>query len=158
MNMPPILRPGQRDALGSHTFTREEIIRFASRYDPQRFHIDEEAARKSVLGGLCASGWHTAAIWMRKFRDASDAAVAAWVAAGNRPYEIGPSPGFDNLRWIRPVYVDDTISYFCTTMTCRPSASRPGWYVFTGAQEALNQKGEPVMSFDSTGFARYPAD
>ena len=157
MKLPPLFEAGHRARLGSHTFSRAEIIRFATRFDPQRFHVDEEAARNSVLGALCASGWHTAAVWMRKQRDWSAAALAEWVGAGNPPFEIGPSPGFDNLRWIRPVYVDDTIAYFNTTRACRPSASRPGWYVFTGFQEGLNQKGEPVFSFDSFGFMKFPA-
>ena len=158
MKNPPFCTPGQRDILGSHTFTAEEIIRFAKKYDPQPFHIDEEAARNSVLGGLCASGWHTAAVWMRKFRDSGKAAHDAWLAEGNPPYEMGPSPGFKNMRWIRPVYVGDTITYANITQEWRPSASRPGWFVYTGVQEGTNQKGEPVFSFESAGFLRYPAD
>ena len=157
MKTPPFMQPGNRAESGSHTFTRDEILRFAGKFDPQRFHIDEEAARRSVLGGLCASGWHTAAVWMRLQRDSTAAGIAAWVAEGNPPFEIGPSPGFDNMRWIRPVYVGDTITYFNTTRTCRPTSSRPGWFVFTGFQEGLNQKGEPVFSFESIAFARYPA-
>ena len=158
MKLSPFFEPGHRSEIGSHTFTRDEIIRFARKFDPQPFHIDEEKARASVLGGLCASGWHTAAVWMRLMRDFNAGSVAEWVAAGNPPYAIGPSPGFKNLRWIRPVYVDDTITYFNNTETCRPSASRPGWYIFSGRQEGINQHGKPVFSFDSTGFLRYPAD
>ena len=77
-----------------------------------------------MLGGLCASGWHTAAVWMRKFRDSGKVAHDAWLAEGNPPYEMGPSPGFKNMRWIRPVYVGDTITYANITQEWRPSASR----------------------------------
>ena len=157
MKNPPFCTPGERNELGSHTFTAEEIIRFAKKYDPQPFHIDEAAARASVLGGLCASGWHTAAVWMRKFRDTQQVENAKWLAEGNPPYEIGPSPGVKNMRWIRPVYVGDTIAYANVTESWRASASRPGWFVYTGVQEGVNQKGEAVFSFESAGFMRYPA-
>lgn len=157
MKLPPFFEPGFRGDLGAHTFSREEIIRFARKFDPQPFHVDEEKARDSVLGGLCASGWHAASVWMRLQRDASARAIAEWVAEGNQPYEIGPSPGLNNMRWIRPVYAGDTISYFGTTDTCRPTASRPGWYVFTGTQRGLNQKEEPVFSFETIAFLKFPA-
>ena len=158
MKYPPFFESGTKSEIGSHLFTAEEIIRFARKYDPQPFHIDEEAARESVLGGLCASGWHTAAAWMRLQRDFAAARLAEWIDAGNPPYEMGPSPGFKNMRWIRPVYAGDTITYINTTDSCRPSESRPGWYVFSGSQEGINQKGERVFSFESVGFLRFPAD
>jgi acyl dehydratase len=158
VKLPPFFEPGFRVEIGSYTFTADEIVRFAVKYDPQPFHVDEEKARSSIFGGLCASGWHTAAMWMRKHRDHAKQALAEWVAAGNPPYEIGPSPGFDNLRWIRPVYAGDTITYFNETRSCRPTASRPGWYVFTGLQEGLNQNGEPAFSFESVAFMKFPAE
>jgi acyl dehydratase len=149
---------GDKYALGRHTFIAAEIKSFAARFDPQPFHVDEAAAQASHFGALVASGWHTAAVWMRKHRDHTERAMAEWVAAGNPAFEIGPSPGFDNMRWTRPVYVGDTITYFNETRTCRPTRSKPGWYVFTGGQEGINQKGEPVFTFDSTAFMRFPAD
>jgi len=157
MSLPPILVPGARAELGTHVFSEDGILRFARRFDPQPFHVDAEKAKASVLGGLCASGWHTAAVWMRLHRDYTVRAVAAWVAAGNPPWDIGPSPGFSKLRWIRPVYVGDAITYAGTTKTARASASRPGWHVVTGTQEGVNQTGQPVFSFESTAFVRYPA-
>lgn len=157
MTMPSLFLPDRRTKLGSHTFTAEEILRFARKYDPQPFHVDPEAARNSVLGGLCASGWHTAGMWMRKFRDHCATLNAEWVADGNPPFEMGPSPGVRNMRWIRPVYVDDTITFWNQTKSARESASKPGWFIYSSYQEGINQKDEPVFSFESTGFLRYPA-
>lgn len=158
MKYPPFFDEGFRAELGSHLFTAEDIIRFAVKYDPQPFHVDPEKARRSVLGGLCASGWHTASVWMRKQRDHAAAALAEWLAEGNEAYEYGPSPGFDKLRWIRPVYAGDTITYFNQTLSCRPSASRPGWHVLVGGPEAFNRNGEPVLTFQSAVFVRFPAN
>jgi acyl dehydratase len=157
MNLPPIFTVGHVEQLGSHVFTAEEIIAFARKYDPQIFHLDAEAARKSVLGGLCASGWHTAAMWMRKQRDRSAQMLAELERDGFGKLEYGPSPGYRNLKWIRPVYAGDEISYTSETIECRPSASRPGWYVTSGRNAGTNQKGQPVFAFESTVLVHYRA-
>lgn len=147
-----MLTPGTRVELGSHLFTQEEIVAFARRYDPQPFHLDPVAARDTVLGGLCASGWHTAAMWMRKQRDTSARMAAEWRAAGSRRIEFGPSPGIRNLKWLRPVRPGDTIAYAMTIMECRASASRPGWHVLSVSNSGDNQDGEPVLVFESTAL------
>jgi acyl dehydratase len=91
------MRVGERTELGSHTFTAEEIKAFARRYDPQMFHVDEAAAG-SHFGGLCASGLHTAAMYMRHFVEAERREADALRARGETPAKAGPSPGIRELR------------------------------------------------------------
>ena len=103
---------GQRGELGSFTFTAELIKKFAGQFDPQRFHLDEEEGRKSLFGGLTASGWHVAAVCMKVL--VAHAQLRARQAA-ERGEEVaigGPSPGFRDLRWIKPVLAGDTITFF----------------------------------------------
>ena len=157
IELPDFMVPGYKADIGSHTFGAEEIITFAKTYDPQIFHIDAEAAKKSVLGGLCASGWHTASMWMRKQRDFAAKRVDARADLGQKNAEFGPSPGFQNLKWLRPVYAGDTITYFIETLTCRPSASRPGWYVSSSTCGGRNQHGDLVIVFESSVFLKFPA-
>lgn len=130
---------------GAHTFTLDEIKRFAHAYDPQSFHVDEEAAARSLFGGLCASGWHTASVMMRQlvnyFRKEAEAAAAR----GEAFAPFGPSPGFDDLKWLRPVFPGDTIRYVARVVAKRTSQSRPGWGILSIETTATNQKGEPVM-------------
>lgn len=145
---------GEEIAIGSYTFTAEEIIRFASQFDPQPFHLDAEAARNSVLGGLCASGWHTASVFM-KLNVASIVAASRDAAArGETPPVFGPSPGFENLKWLKPVYAGDTITYRRTVHAVRPLASRPGWSMLSMSASAHNQKGEQVLAFDNAAMVR----
>ena len=138
---------------GSHTFTAEEIKRFARKFDPQPFHLDEEAAKASIFGGLCASGWHTMAVWMRMMVDKRKQIAAEMTARGEPIPTLGPSPGFRDLRWLKPVYVGDTISYSSTVTDKRPSSSRPEWGVISVQTTGVNQNGEPVVSVVSTAFA-----
>ncbi len=135
--------------LGSHTFSADEIKEFARKYDPQPFHVDEAAARQSVFGGLCASGWHTAAMWMRyNLKVREDAGDTRWDGPGPRP-EFGPSPGFQNLKWLKPVFAGDTITFTRRAVGHRALASRPGWRVLTIVCAGHNQGGEPVLEFES---------
>jgi acyl dehydratase len=143
---------GEAADLGSHVFTAEEIVRFAEKFDPQLFHLDAEKAKASVLGGLCASGWHTAAICMRLNVDHQAARIAAWMAAGNPAPRIGPSPGVTNLRWLKPVYAGDSVRFRQTVTGKRLSASRPGWGVVEFSTLGLNQAEVPVFSFDAAAF------
>ena len=138
---------------GSHTFTADEIKRFAQDFDPQPFHLDEEAAKASIFGGLCASGWHTMAVWMRMLVDKRKQVAAETAARGEPVPTLGPSPGFRDLRWLKPVYAGDTISYSSTVIDKRPSGSRPEWGVISVQTTGLNQNGEPVVSVVSTAFA-----
>ena len=144
---------GKPVELGSHRFTAEDIKRFAGKYDPQPFHLDEEAASASVLGGLCASGWHTAAVCMRLNVDTRAAQVKAYVAEGNATPQVGPSPGIRNIKWPKPVYAGDTVTFTQTVTGKRHSQSRPGWGVLEFTTLGVNQDGEPVFSFDGAAFA-----
>ena len=97
--------------LGQTVFTREDILAFARKFDPQPFHLDDEAARKSLFGALCASGWHTAAMWLRHNIDHRKRITDQIVYRGDKPARWGPSPGFEKIRWLKPVFVGDTIRY-----------------------------------------------
>jgi acyl dehydratase len=139
-------RIGDRTLIGSHTFTAEDIMTFARAYDPQPFHIDEEAARASHFGGLIASGWQTAAIWMRLNLAYMGELAAERAARGEPMGRLGPSPGFKDMKWIKPVRAGDTLTYGVEVVDARPSASRPGWGVLTHRAFAHNQHGEEVYS------------
>jgi acyl dehydratase len=143
---------GATDGLGAFTFSAEEIMRYAKAYDPQPFHTDPEAAKRSLFGALCASGWHTAAVWMKLMAAHRDKIRKATLAGGERPARLGPSPGFTNLKWLKPVYAGDTIRYRTTLTAKRLSASRPGWGIAAHHNEGINQHGEIVISFDGAVF------
>jgi len=155
--LPDYMQPGWKAEIGRHTFSPEEIITFARAYDSQIFHIDAEAAKSSVLGGLCASGWHTASVWMRKQRDYMAQKHADMLAEDLPVAEFGPSPGFQNLRWTRPVYAGDTITFFNETLDCRASNSKPGWYILSTRSSGENQNGDLVIDFNSSVFLKFPA-
>jgi acyl dehydratase len=141
---------GDRAELGAHRFTAEEIVRFASQYDPQPFHLSEEGAAAGPFGRLAASGWHTCAIWMRLMTEFQRRLARERMEAGLPVGQIGPSPGFRDLRWTRPVYAGDTLTFFAEVMAVRPSESRPAWGVLTGRNTAVNQDGVEVLEFTST--------
>jgi acyl dehydratase len=143
---------GDRMALGSHTFTAEDIKAFARLYDPQPFHMDEAAAAKSHFGALCASGWHTVAMWMRLRVLAGQREDAERAARGEIIAKLGPSPGFREMTWQKPVYAGDTITYASEVAEKRESKSRPGWGLVFARNTGTNQKGELVMSFIGSGF------
>ena len=132
--------------MGMHTFSAEEIIEFARKYDPQPFHVDPEAAGTSFFGGLIASGWHTCAVGMRF---AVDSYITASASLG--------SPGVDNIRWPKPVRPGDTITYRRVILASRASQSRPGVGLTQVHIEAVNQRGETVMTNEGWGmFGRRP--
>ncbi|MFN4142582.1 MaoC family dehydratase [Aestuariivirga sp.] len=134
--------------LGSHHFTKEAILAFATQYDPQPFHLDEEAARKGPFGVLSASGWHTASAWMKHYVASNQRAEAKLRAEGRVPAPVGPSPGFTNLRWLKPVTPGDTVTYRSTVTGKRELKSRPGWGLVFTLNEGFNQRGELVFSFE----------
>jgi acyl dehydratase len=150
MKMTELYPTGERAEIGSHTFTPENIIRFASRFDPQIFHMDAEAAKDTLFGGHCASGWHTCAAWMRTFIDYWKGETARLIAEGAKPPNLGPSAGFQKLQWLRPVFAGDTVTYGVTLVSSRPLASRPGWTLNTILCDGTNQHGVPVIRFEST--------
>ncbi|MCR4520126.1 MULTISPECIES: MaoC family dehydratase [Bosea] len=140
---------GDSHELGSFVFTPEEIVAFARSFDPQPFHMDEAAARNSSFGRLAASGWHTAAVWMACMVQHRRRQLAA---ASDRPARLGPSPGFRNLRWTKPVFAGDRITYRSEVIDKRESASRPQWGLFFHRNTGTNQHGEEVFSFDGCVF------
>lgn len=145
---------GGRQKLGSHVFTAEGIVSFARKFDPQRFHVDAAQARASIFGGLCASGWHTTAVWMKKNVEHIRALERQWEAAGTAPLVFGPSPGIRDLRWLKPVYAGEEIVFLSTPVAERPLASRPGWHLLEHVAEAETADGKPVMRFDSAVLVR----
>ncbi|MGH6741389.1 MAG: MaoC family dehydratase [Bradyrhizobium sp.] len=143
---------GQRREVGSFTFTAEDIKRFARQFDPQRFHLSEEEGRNSLFGGLAASGWHVAAVCM-KMIVANGQRMARERAARGEPVAVwGPSPGFRELRWLRPVLAGDTLSFASVVETKRASDSRPEWGIVQIRNVGTNQRGEPAFSFLGTAF------
>ncbi len=138
--------------LGAHTFNREEIIAFARDFDPQRFHLDEEAAAAGLFGSLSASGWHTASIWLRLVIDSRKRQADQMRFRGERPALWGPSPGFEAVKWLKPVLVNDTISYTARFAEKRDSRSRPNVGLVYSANEGINQKGEMVFAVTSKMF------
>ena len=143
---------GERMELGEHTFTASSIKAFARDFDPQPFHLDEAEAARSIYGALIASGWQTAAVWMRLMVDHQRREDDGRRARGEPVAALGPSPGFRELKWLKPVYAGDTVSYATEVIDARPSNSRPGWGLMTIRNAGVNQKGEPVISFVSAVF------
>ncbi len=129
---------GETFAVGSYEFTAERIKTFARDWDPQPFHVDEQAAAQSSFGALIASGWHTAAVMMRL-------QVDYFRERGGEHPRFGVSPGFDDLKWIKPVYAGDRIAYSGRIIAKRRSQSRPGMGVVTTEFSGANQNGEPVF-------------
>jgi acyl dehydratase len=136
---------GEIADLGQHTFGREEIIAFAREFDPQPFHLDEEAAKASLFGGLCASGWHTAAHFIRGVITTRNAAAAAG-APGQRLAAYGPSPGFRDLAWYKPVFVGDTIRYRARLAEKIDLKTRPEQGLLASLVQGRNQHGEIVFA------------
>ena len=135
------IRVGAVRETAGHTMTKDEIVAFASDFDPQPFHVDEAAAMAGPYGGVIASGWHTAAVMMRLIVDQFAGRVAS---AG--------SPGFDRLRWLKPVYPGDTLRVRSTCTEKTPSRSRPNLGICKFTTEVLNQNDEVVMSLITIGM------
>jgi acyl dehydratase len=121
--------------LGRHTITRDEIIAFARQFDPQVFHVDEEAAKHTMFGGLIASGWHTGSLMMRLLYEG---AIKHAVSLG--------SPGVDELRWLKPVRPGDTLTALMTVTECVPSRSKPDRGIVRSLIELRNQADEAVVT------------
>jgi acyl dehydratase len=143
---------GQRRELGSFTFTAEAIKKFAAQFDPQRFHLDEEAGRKSLFGGLAASGWHVGSICMKLLVADGQRLAREAAARGEEIAVWGPSPGFRELRWLVPVLAGDTISFATEVESRRISDKRPEWGVVQARHTGTNQRGELVFSMLATAF------
>ena len=134
-------RIGQIEEFGAYDVTEQEVIEFARKYDPQFFHLDKEAAKSSLFGGLCASGWHTCAMTMAMMVENMDKTGGS----------LG-SPGVDELRWRRPVYPGDVLSVRMEVLDLKPSRSRPEIGFVISKVSVSNQDGNPVMDFISKGI------
>ena len=138
------LEVGAETEYGSYEVTRDEVLEFARKYDPQPFHLSDEAAAKTHFGRIAASGWHTAAMVM---------AVIARHVVGEEQAGLG-SPGIDELRWKKPVYPGDTLHVRGKIVDKTPSRSRPDIGSFRTDTTVTNQHGEPVMTFTSIVLMR----
>lgn len=138
-------RIGEVTDLGGHTFGREEIVAFAREFDPQPFHLDDAAAEASLFGALCASGWHTSSIFIRQIVT-SRLAGDVRARSGERQPVYGPSPGFRDLRWPKPVYVGDSIEFRARLAEKIDMKSRPTRGILASEVQARNQHGDIVFA------------
>jgi acyl dehydratase len=146
------IKVGQRREVGSFTFTADDIKRFAKQFDPQRFHLDEEAGKKSLFGGLAASGWHVGSVCMKLLVADGQRLAAEAAARGEKLAVWGPSPGFRELRWLKPVLAGDTISFASEIEQLRVSDKRPEWGILQVRNTGTNQRGELAFSLLATAF------
>jgi len=146
------LEIGARREIGSFTFTPESIKKFAAQFDPQRFHLDEEEGRKSLFGGLAASGWHVGSVCMKLLVANGQRQMQEAIARGEKIAVWGPSPGFRDLRWLKPVLAGDTITYATEVASKRASEKRPEWGIVEARNTGTNQRGELAFSLLATAF------
>ncbi|MBK6928051.1 MAG: MaoC family dehydratase [Comamonadaceae bacterium] len=134
---------GSTRDLGSITPTAEEIVAFATQFDPQPFHLDEEAAKQSVFGGLCASGWHTCSMAMRLM-------VTNFLLESSSQ----GSPGLENIKWLKPVFPGDTLRLQHTVIESRPMTKRLDVGLVRTVWAMFNQRGEQVLHMEGWGMFR----
>lgn len=142
------LEIGTTAAFGRYHVTREEVIEFASRYDPQPFHLSDEAAAETYFGRLSASGWHTCAMTMAMLVE--NMSVIQQAGLG--------SPGLEGLQWLKPVYPGDTLRVETELLDKTPSRSRPDMGSFKTKCTVFNQADEPVMRMTSIALIRRRGD
>ena len=138
------LEIGAETYYGSYDVTREEVLEFARKYDPQPFHLSDEAAARTHFGRIAASGWHTCAMTM---------AVIARYVVGQEQAGLG-SPGVDELRWLKPVYPGDTLHVRGQIVETTPSRSKPEIGSFRTRTTVANQHDIPVLTFTSIVLIR----
>jgi len=136
-------RVGEQVEFGSYRMTEEQIVAFARDFDPQPFHVDKDAARQSVYGGLVASGWHTASAMMRMMVDHF---ISPKTSMG--------SPGMDEIRWLKPVRPGDTLRVRVTVLSAKQSTNKPDRGVIDQRVEVINQHGDVVMASKGIGMYR----
>ena len=137
------LEVGEVRTFGTVSPSREDILNFAQQFDPQPFHLDDEAAKASVFGGLCASGWHTCALAMRLMA----------TQFLHQTTSLG-SPGVDNLKWLKPVYPGDVLSLRQTVVDKRASSKRPELGLVRTLWEMFNQHDEKVLHMEGWAMFR----
>lgn len=133
---------GSSQTFGNYDVTREEAMQFAETYDPQPFHLDDEAAEQTHFGRLSASGWHTCAMTMRMLVDNMKV---------DKQASLG-SPGIDHLRWMKPVYPGDTLTCRTEVLEKRRSQSRPEMGIFKSKIQTFNQDGDMVLEMVTNGL------
>lgn len=138
------LAVGTTASFGRYEVTREEVIEFAGKYDPQPFHLSDDAAAQTHFGRISASGWHTCAMVMRMLVDN----ITERKQAG-----LG-SPGLDEVRWLKPIYPGDVLRVETELLSKQPSQSRPEMGSFKSAVRVFNQDGVMVCSMQSIGLIR----
>jgi acyl dehydratase len=141
-----LIEPGMRLDLGCHTFTEDEIARFARKFDPQAFHLSEAGAKGTIFGNQSASGWHTGSIWMKHNISYGRRELLRLTGYEGPKPVIGPSPGLRDLNWPAPVHVGDTVSFFLEVTGKRKNPKRPGWGLLTDYAGGTNQHGKLVLS------------
>ena len=137
------LNEGDNYSLGPVFVSKKEILEFANKYDPQPFHIDEEKAKESLFGGLCASGWHTCSLYMRMLCDSFIKNLAS----------LG-SPGMNEIRWIKPLFPDQKITGKVTIISLTPSKSKPNIGSLVTNSEVYNSKKEIIMTLQSISIVK----
>lgn len=142
MNYYEDIEVGAKQSFGRYEVTREEVTDFASRYDPQPFHLDDEAAAKTHFGRLSASGWHTCAMTMAMLVENMKSQTQAGLG----------SPGVDQLKWLRPVYPGDTLRCETEVIEKRRSKSRRDMGLFKSRIRVFNQDDTPVLEMTSNGL------
>jgi acyl dehydratase len=142
------LEVGSKSSFGEYKVTREEVIEFAQKYDPQPFHLDDDAAAQTYFGRLSASGWHTCAMTMRMLVESMTVIQQAGLG----------SPGLEELRWLKPVYPGDTLRVEGEILSKRQSQSKPEMGSFQARNTVFNQHDEPVMTMVSIGLIRVRGD
>jgi acyl dehydratase len=130
---------GQTFKTATKTITKDDILEFAHQFDPQPFHLNQEAANNSIFGGLCASGWHVCALMMRLLADTFEREGIA---------SLG-SPGVPELRWRKPVYAGDTLSATLTVSSSRKSQSKPAMGILECEVDVTNQQGKSVVQMNT---------
>ena len=135
---------GTKSSFGRYEVTRDEVVDFASKYDPQAFHLSDEAAAQTHFGRLAASGWHTCAMMMAMMVKQLEAHQMAGLG----------SPGLDELRWLKPVYPGDTLRCETEVLDKRASQSRPEMGSYRSRMTVFNQDDVPVLTLISIGLIR----
>lgn len=138
------LTVGDRAAFGRYAVTREEVLDFARKYDPQPFHLSDEAAAETHFGRIAASGWHTGAMTMAMLVEHMKAERLAGLG----------SPGLDELRWLKPVFPGDLLRVEAEIVELRPSRSKPDIGSYTSRIGVFNQDDAAVMTFRSIVLIR----
>lgn len=129
------LEVGSRTEVGTHTFTVEEIVEFAERFDPQPFHVDHAAAQASPFGGLIASGWHTCSVMMGM--------LVRNVLNGSTSFG---SPGVEEIRWLKPVRPGDSLRMYNSVLAKRVSKSQPDRGIVTTQWEGVDEAGDTIIT------------